>query len=274
VLHTFYGVPNAHIPYYILPFAFGNILGPLVLGRFFDVVGRRVMITLCYGVSGVFLAITAVLFQQGVLTALTQTIAWTVIFFFASAAASSAYLTVSEVFPLEIRALAIALFYAVATAIGGISGPLLFGILVGTGRVNPTAVGFLIGAVWLIAAAIAEAFLGVDAEQKSLEEIAEPLSSADGEERKPARKPVSQRRLSSPRPSFAGVPAGLEHDVDREVEAIAAAVAAHSPISRAELAREVHASRWGPGRFSVGLRVARGEGRIRQSGRGRYVAGT
>ncbi len=124
VLTTFYKVPDSHVPYYILPFAVGNFLGPLVLGKLFDVLGRRTMITATYGLAGAMLALTGWLFQQDVLDAFWQTVAWSVIFFFASAGASAAYLTVSEVFPLEIRAMAIAFFYAVATAIGGISGPL------------------------------------------------------------------------------------------------------------------------------------------------------
>jgi MFS family permease len=275
VLTTYYDVPGSHIGYYILPFAAGNFLGPLVLGRLFDVLGRRVMITFTYGISGVFLAITALLFQQGTLTATTQTLAWTVIFFFASAGASAGYLTVSEIFPLEIRALAIALFYSVATATGGITGPLLFGILVGTKEVGPATIGFLIGAAWLIAAAVTEAFLGVDAEQKPLEEIAKPLSAASAgsnghpEPRRRPRRPA-QRSSYSPRQASSVLP-DPDGYVDGEVGAIAEAVAAHGPISRADLARELHASRWGPGRFGRSLRIATAEGQVRREGRGRYV---
>ena len=123
VLTDFFGIPANHVGWYILPFAAGNFLGPLLLGRLFDTLGRRTMITVTYGVSGVLLALSGYLFSIGALTAQTQTIAWMVIFFFASPAASAAYLTVSETFPLEVRALAIALFYAIGTGIGGVVGP-------------------------------------------------------------------------------------------------------------------------------------------------------
>ena len=124
ILTDFYDIPTARVGWYILPFALGNVLGPILLGRLFDTLGRRVMITFTYLVSGLLLAGTGYLFMRDMISAETQTMLWMVIFFFASAAASSAYLTVSESFPLEIRALAIAFFYAVGTGIGGIAGPL------------------------------------------------------------------------------------------------------------------------------------------------------
>ena len=133
ILTDFYGVPAASVGWYILPFAAGNFLGPLLLGRLFDTLGRKFMIGTTYAVSGILLAGTGYLFSQGLLSAETQTVAWMIIFFFASAAASSAYLTVSETFPLEIRALAIAFFYAIGTGIGGAAGPWLFGALIDTG---------------------------------------------------------------------------------------------------------------------------------------------
>jgi MFS family permease len=280
VLTTFYKVPPEHVPYYILPFAVGNILGPLLLGRLFDVLGRRIMITLTYGLAGACLAATAVLFQQGVLTATTQTLAWCVIFFFASAGASAAYLTVSEIFPLEIRAMAIAFFYSVATGIGGITGPLLFGILVGTEDETNTMYGFLIGAGWLLLAAVTEAILGVSAEQTPLEEVAEPLASedadtpsrredADEERPRPAAAlPARYRGLSSPRQTFVGLPPTPDRNVDREVAAIEQA--AGDPISRDDLARAVHARHWGPGRFRRAMRVAQRDRRIQRVGRDRY----
>src|SRR5436305_4568535 len=141
VLTTFYGIPSEHIGWYILPFAAGNVLGPLLLGRLFDTIGRRPMIAFTYFMSGLLLALTGWLFAQEILSAREQTFAWSVIFFFASAAASSAYLTVSETFPLEIRALAIALFYAIGTGIGGIVGPMLFGALIDTGWRTSLLVG-------------------------------------------------------------------------------------------------------------------------------------
>ena len=154
VLTDFYGIAANQIGWYILPFAAGNFLGPVLLGRLFDTLGRRVMITLTYGISGILLALSGYLFSIGVLSAQTQTIAWMVIFFFASPAASSAYLTVSETFPLEVRALAIALFYAVGTGIGGVVGPALFGALIDTGSRNSVFAGYLFGSALMVAAAV------------------------------------------------------------------------------------------------------------------------
>jgi MFS family permease len=279
VLTTFYKVPAEHVPYYILPFAVGNILGPLLLGPLFDTVGRRIMITLTYGLAGACLAATAILFQQDVLTATTQTIAWCVIFFFASAGASAAYLTVSEVFPLEIRAMAIAFFFSVATAIGGITGPLLFGILVGTKDPTNTMIGFLIGAGWLLLAALTEAFLGVSAEQTSLEEVAEPLSAEDADtpshreesdETTATRRPARQRRFFAPPPPYAGTAPGPDRYLDREIDAIEQATA-DGPKSREELARAVNARTWGPGRFRRALRLAQNERRVTRVGRNSYA---
>jgi MFS family permease len=179
VLSTFFGVKGQYAGLYIVPLALGNFLGPLLLGRLFDTVGRRVMITLTYVVSGLALVVTAVLFQREVLDATTLTIAWCIVFFFASAGASSAYLTVSEVFPMETRAMAIAFFYAVGTAVGGITGPLLFGKLVESKSVDQVAFGYYLGAGLMIAAGLVEAFIGVDAENTRLEHLAAPLSSAD-----------------------------------------------------------------------------------------------
>ncbi|GAB7531536.1 MFS transporter [Pseudomonas sp. 3A(2025)] len=179
VLTDFYGVPSAHIGWYVLPFALGNFCGPLLLGRLFDVVGRKVMISATYFISGVLLAISGYLFAQGLLDVIEQTIAWMVIFFFASAAASSAYLTVAETFPLEIRALAIAVFYAFGTGLGGMIGPTLFGQLIDSGERFNVFIGYLIGAVLMIMAALVQAVWGVAAERKSLEQVARPLSQAD-----------------------------------------------------------------------------------------------
>src|SRR5256886_4447850 len=147
VLTDFFGIPSNDVGWYILPFAAGNFLGPLLLGRLFDTLGRRMMIMVTYGVSGVLLALSGYLFSIGALTAQTQTIAWMVIFFFASPAASAAYLTVRETYPLEVRALAIALFYAIGTGIGGVVGPALFGALIDTGSRTSVFVGYLLGSV-------------------------------------------------------------------------------------------------------------------------------
>src|SRR3954470_16792289 len=176
VLTDFFGIPANHVGWYILPFAAGNFLGPLLLGRLFDTLGRRTMITLTYGVSGVLLAISGYLFSIGVLTAQTQTIAWMIIFFFASPAASAAYLTVSETFPLEVRALAIALFYAVGTGIGGVAGPALFGALIDTGSRSSVFGGYLLGSGLMIAAAVIAWRYCIAAERRTLESVARPLA--------------------------------------------------------------------------------------------------
>ena len=177
VLMRFYGVPEQNVGGYLLPFALGNVLGPLLLGHLFDTVGRKKMIAATYGLAGILLAATAWLFHAGLLTAQTQTVAWTITFFVASAAASSAYLTVSEIFPLEIRAFAIAIFYAIGTLAGGVFAPLLFGWIIGTGSSNALLVGYLVAAVLMIAGAIVELRIGVPAERRSLEHVAAPLSS-------------------------------------------------------------------------------------------------
>ena len=176
VLQHFDHVAEGSVGLFILPLAASNFCGPLLLGHFFDTVGRRKMIAGTYGLSGVLLLVTAVLFGMGIFTATTQTIAWVVIFFFASAAASSAYLTASEIFPLETRALAIAMFYALGTAGGGVIAPWLFGKLIATGSAWALSGGYAVSAALMILGAILEAKLGVDAEGKSLESIAEPLS--------------------------------------------------------------------------------------------------
>jgi MFS family permease len=179
VLTDFYGIRADHVGWYLLPFAAGNFLGPVLLGRLFDTVGRRTMIAVTYAVSGLLLAGAGYLFAIGVLSAAGQTIAWMVIFFFASAAASSAYLTVSETFPLEVRALAIAFFYAIGTGIGGVAGPWLFGVLIDTGSRWSVFGGYLFGSVLMLAAALVAALFAVPAERKSLESISRPLAAAD-----------------------------------------------------------------------------------------------
>jgi MFS family permease len=171
VLSRFYGVPPDRIGLYLLPFAAGNLLGPLLLGHLFDVVGRRTMIAVTYGASGMLLALTGVLFERGLLSAQTQTALWTVVFFVASAAASSAYLTVSELFPVELRGMAIALFYAVGTAAGGVLAPALFGVLIESGSRRNVLSGYLLGAALLVGAALVAVALGVAAEGRSLEDL-------------------------------------------------------------------------------------------------------
>lgn len=178
ILSTFYGI-DTHTGYYFAVIAIGNFLGPLLLGHLFDTVGRVPMISATYIGSGVLLLGTAWLFNQGVLTAVTLTACWCAVLFVASAGASSAYLTVSEIFPMETRAMAIAFFFAIGTAAGGIAGPLVFASLVESGVPGDTALAFCIGAVVMIIGGLVELFLGVKAERKGLEEIAAPLSKAE-----------------------------------------------------------------------------------------------
>ncbi len=177
ILTRFYAIPSGSIGWFMLPFAAGNFLGPLVLGKLFDTLGRRFMITATYGISGILMALTGWLFALGVLDAVQQTLAWTVIFFVASAAASSAYLTVGESFPLEMRAIAIALFYAFGTGVGGVAGPVLFGALIDTGSRGSILWGYLLGGGLMLGAAVVAALLAVPAERRALEDVAPPLSS-------------------------------------------------------------------------------------------------
>jgi MFS family permease len=183
VLTDFYGVAAEAVGLYLLPLAAGNFLGPVMLGHFFDSLGRRVMISATYAVSGALLLVVGYLFEQGALTAAQQTAGWMLVFFFASAAASSAYLTVSETFPLEIRAIVIALFYAIGTALGGVVSPWLFGTLIGTGLRWSVFEGYAFGAALMVGAALVEWRWGVDAERKSLESVCPPLTQVDGADR-------------------------------------------------------------------------------------------
>ena len=178
VLERFYQVPGDHVGWYLLPFALGSFLGPLCLGRLFDTVGRRPMIAATYGISAVLLGGAGYLFQIGVFGPVGQTAVWMVVFFFASAAASAAYLTVAETFPLEIRALAIAAFYAIGTGVGGVSGPLLFGTLVESGSRDAVFGGYLLGAALMAIAAIVGGVWGTAAEGRSLEDVSKPLAAA------------------------------------------------------------------------------------------------
>jgi len=185
VLTTFFHVPPQNVGYYIFPFALGNLLGPLLLGRFFDSVGRRPMIAGTYAVSGVLLLGTGVLFARGLLDGTTITLCWCVVFFFASAGASAAYLTVSETFPLEIRAIAIAIVYSVGTLVGGAVAPLLFGALIATKQPSAIFYGYAAGAFAMLVGAAIEWWLGFEAAGKRLEEIAAPLGALPT----PARAP-------------------------------------------------------------------------------------
>ena len=294
VLSTFYGVSASNIGYYLIAFAVGNFLGPLLLGRLFDVVGRRLMIAGTYLLSGAMLALTAYFFDHGVLTATTQTIAWVVVFFFASAGASAAYLTVSEIFPMETRALAIAFFYAVGTGLGGIIGPVLFGHLIATKRPGPVAFGYLIGGALMFGAGLVEAFFGVDAEKRPLEEISTPLAEVDGDtpqadqaetdeqnapprslRRQTGRAPIPRQWRGSavwaPSQVTSTYPATNPY-LAREVDSLVAALEQSSPQSGGQLARATAARFWGPGRLRQALRSGVASGRIRRVGKDRYAA--
>jgi len=178
VLNRYYKVPAGLTGLYLMPFALANFLGPMSLGHFFDTVGRRPMIAATFAIAALTLIVTGYLFQRGALSAATQTVLWSLMFFFASSAASSAYLTVSEIFPLEIRAIAIAIFYSMGTAVGGIVAPWFFGFLIDTGSRGALYLGYLIAAGLMLIAAGVELWFGIAAERMSLEHIARPLSAA------------------------------------------------------------------------------------------------
>jgi MFS family permease len=294
ILTKQFGVGDASVGWYLLPFALVNFLGPLLLGRFFDTVGRRPMIGGTYAIAGLLLAGTALLFNGGSLTAWTFVLCLCAAFFFASAGASAGYLTVSEVFPMEIRAMAIAFFYAVATALGGITGPALFGRLVDSP--GQLTVGFLIAAGLMLIAAVVEFVLGIDAEGEALEDIAKPLTAeaAEGDEAAgagrrdgaaarprpaPPRTATSQRGNRFSRPGWSPSPVAStrpreDRDLGRETAAIAAALAqADGPIDRRALAAAVGARYWGAGRFSLALAAACADGTAQRVGRARYAAG-
>ena len=281
LINKYFGVASGDVPYWYVVFAVGNLLGPLTLGRLFDTVGRKPMVSFCYLGSAAMLAATAILMVGGSLAIGSFMALITVTFFIASAGASSAYLTVSEIFPLETRALAIAGFYAVGTAIGGITGPLLFGNFINSGDINQVAVGFWIGAAVMAIGGVAELFFGVKAEQKPLEEIAEPLTAKDAgddsddrsESRRPAPRPTGRFRPGPGRSSsspgmWPAVPVP-DSPLDREIDAIERALVG-GPETRQELARDVGARYWGPGRFRRALSQSIADGRVRRVAHGRF----
>jgi MFS family permease len=281
---TFWSVSSSFVPVFLIVFAAGNFLGPLLLGRLFDTVGRKPMIAGTYLGSAAVAAVMAFLFigqgLGGSPWAFEAFVFGT--FFLASAGASAAYLTVSEIFPMETRALAIAFFFAIGTGIGGITGPLLFGNLIASGSRGQVAAAFLIGAGVMAVGGIVELFFGVKAEQVPLEDIAKPLTAEEAEE-VPEREREGRRRyrpgpgMEYPyySPGLMGTslrrPTALS-ELQREVEAIGRAVDEGGPISRDELFRAAGARRWGPGRFRRALGEAVASGRIRRTGRGRFEA--
>jgi MFS family permease len=311
ILSNFFGVGSGAVPIFMVIFAAGNFLGPLLLGRLFDTVGRIPMISGTYLLSAALVVLLGVLLRDGSLTRWSFEALVVGSFFFASAGASSAYLTVSEIFPMETRALAIALFYAIGTAIGGITGPLLFGHFIHSGSADQVATGFFIGAGAMALGGVAELLFGVRAEGRSLEGIARPLTAVEaeggaapagpGEEPKPAerdraqrihdRKARRQRRdragLHRFRPGVGSAfyspgmlgTAGTssryaamgEEDLDREIESLERALGESGSTDQAELERAVQGERWGPGRFDGALREAVEEGRARRVSRRRYA---
>jgi MFS family permease len=272
-LTKLFGAGSATVGVFVVPFALGNFLGPVLLGRLFDVVGRRVMVTSCYVLSGLLLGGTAFLLADGHLNAWTLTACESVTFFFASAGASAAYLTVSEIFPLEMRALAIAFFYAVGTGLGGIVGPALFGNLVAKGKAEDVAFGFAIGAAVMVVAGLVEAFIGVEAAQQSLETVTSPLSAVDDEGQDDKRdddRPQRAERLrghgggwsrvptSPTSPSAESMAAFRSGEIDRLIRELRRS----GPLDQRALAAAVNARSWGPGRYRAAVRAARRAGEI------------
>jgi MFS family permease len=292
LLGEFFNVGSGTIPLYIALFAASNFLGPLTLGRLFDTVGRKPMVAGTYLVSAVLTAALGVALLGHGLTAWSFMAFVMAIFFVASAGASSAYLTVSEIFPMETRALSIAFFFAVGTGIGGIIGPLLFGHLINSGSQDQVAIGFFIGAVVMAIGGIAELLFGVKAEQRQLEDIAEPLTAegegdeepGDGGDRQERPRPAQPKPAGKARPRFRPGPGPLSSaramsvsgphppvPLDNEVGIIDRALHDHGSCNRRELRRRVGARYWGPGRFQAALREAVNEGRAKRLPRGEYA---
>ena len=283
-LVEFYGISDSKVPFYIVLFAVSNFLGPLLLGRLFDTVGRKPMIAGTYIGSAVILAVLTFLFVDDSLGTWGFMAFLLATFFLASAGASAAYLTVSEIFPMETRALAIAFFYAIGTAVGGITGPYLFGKMIESGEESQVAIAFFIGAGIMAIGGIVELFLGVSAEQESLEDIAKPLTAEDAEgEGEPdrdrdeaaARERRRRYRLgpgqtSSSPGMFVSAPTKVE--LEPEVSAIERALEGREATERRELAQLVGARFWGPGRFPAALHQAVKAGRVRRVSRNRFAA--
>jgi MFS family permease len=302
----FFNVSSGFVPVFFILFAAGNFLGPLLLGHLFDTWGRRPMISLTYLGSALVLVPTAILFQQQSLTEWSFIALIMATFFLASAGASAASLTASEIFPMETRALAIAFFYAIGTAAGGITGPLFFGKMIDSGSVSNVMIAFLVGAAVMAVGGIAEIFLGVRAEQVELEDIAKPITAREAEETQEDGRPrprvqdISERHRAraarrsrgayGPRryrlgPGSTFYSPGMlgttyfsrdvpEEVLDREVDAIALTLEEDGPTDRRALAKRLRAGRWGPGRFSGALNEAMAEGLVRRTGRSRYEAVT
>jgi MFS family permease len=299
-LTTYLGVGSNKVGLFYAVFAAGNFLGPLVLGRLFDTVGRRPMIAGTYLVSAAMLVAVGVLFNGEAFSDWGLTLALAATFFFASAGASSAYLTVSEVFPMEIRALAIAFFYAIGTAIGGITGPLVFQKLGESGDVSQVMIAYFIGAAVMAVGGIVEIFLGVRAEQQPLENIAKPITAREAEEGTPEeaggadreaeerdrrmRERRERERLGARRyrlgPGSGSYSPFLpppyesrsEEWLDHEIGIIDRALQEQGEATREELAERIGARYWGPGRYRAALRGAVSDGVARRLGGDRYAS--
>jgi MFS family permease len=272
LLGEFFDVGSGTIPLYIALFALSNFLGPLLLGRLFDTVGRKPMVAGTYLLSAAITAALGFALLGNGLTTWSFMAFVMAIFFIASAGASSAYLTVSEIFPMETRALSIAFFYAVGTAAGGIVGPLLFGHLINSGSQDQVAIGFFVGAVVMAIGGIAELLFGVAAEQKQLEDVAEPLTAVEGKPRRRQRFRPGPGPLTSARAMSVTGPAP-QVPLDKEVEIISSALEEHGSADRRELRRRVGARYWGPGRFQAALRQAVASGAAKRLPRGQYAPG-
>ena len=309
LMSTYFGVAAGTVPIFIIVFAASNFLGPVVLGRLFDTVGRKPMISISYLGSAVVAVVLAILINQdGALGAWTFILIVMAAFFLASAGASAAYLTASEIFPMETRALAIAFFYAIGTAIGGITGPLLFGHLIASGSTSQVAVAFLIGAGVMAVGGIAELVFGVEAAGQQLEDIARPLTVEDAEgktpveaedgsdpdgddseedaetdrrireriERRQARDRAGLRRYrpgpgyGSRTPAIGAAAPSPEEALDFEIQFILRALEEHGPTERHLLATRVGARYWGPGAFHAALRTAVADGDVQRTARNTY----
>jgi MFS family permease len=278
LLVSFYDIGDATVPLYLALFAVSNFLGPLLLGRLFDTVGRKPMIAGTYIGSAIVLAVLTFMFKGGTLGLWGFMALLLATFFLASAGASSAYLTVSEIFPMETRALAIAFFYAVGTAIGGVTGPYIFGKMIETGEASQVAIAFLIGAGVMAIGGIVELMFGVKAEKAELEDIAKPLTAQDAEDEEPRRAPQRGRyRPGPPGPGQTSWSPGMAVSsptgpqvLTREVERIERALEEKGPMDRHELARQVGARFWGPGRFTAALREAVQSGRAKRLDRSHF----
>jgi MFS family permease len=286
MLTTFYGVDPATVGIFMLPFAAGNFLGPIVLGPFFDRVGRRPMIISTFVLGGLATVVVGWLFQAELLSTWTQTFAWMVIFFFASAGASAGYLTVSETFPLEIRAMVIAFFYAIGTGVSGILGPWLFGNLIASETRINVFYGYAAAGLIMVAAGTIHWRFGIAAEQRGLEDIAAPLSAEEAQEQKgekeqpaaeeePARHEERDQETRAGavhrRTATGGWPRVTDYEAeDRELRKEAAilvtALENDGPAERDELSRRVRARYWGPGQYRRALRYAMRRGEVQQQG--------